>query len=168
MNKVKILIVALFTIVLASCSKNEPILFTDTLVEWDASAYNANGAGVLYPILTRVPGYGRAAITTDPLITRTSGTIKLRVNLVGAQRSTATEMTYQIVPELTTAVSGTHYTTTGKVTIQANTNFGEVEIIILNPGATTTGPKDLVLELIAGAVKPSENEKRIALRIAQS
>jgi hypothetical protein len=87
---------------------------------------------------------------------------------VGAQRATATAVTYQVVATGTTAVSGTHFTTTGTATIPANSSFGEVEIQILNPGSTTTS-RDLVLELTGAAdLPPSANEKGLGIRIAQN
>lgn len=157
----------LLSTVLTSCIKDDSVILDGSFVEWDAATYNANAAGQLYPVLTRTPRYGEPQNNADPLITRSVGSVKLRINLVGAHRPNSTELTFQAVQTGTTAVAGTHYSTTGKVTIPANSSFGEAEIQILNPGAST-GTRDLVLELVGnGDVKPSENEKRIALRISQ-
>ncbi|WP_345951759.1 hypothetical protein ABDD95_10055 [Mucilaginibacter sp. PAMB04274] len=179
MKNIKIYLVALVAILFSSCIKDEKVVFTDSVVEWDASVYNANAAGLNYPFLTRVPGYGRATVTTDPTIARTSGSIKLRINLVGAQRSTPTTVTYRVValaqpqnPTATTplpAVAGTHFTTSGTATIPANSSFGEVEVQIVNPGVTSTAPRDVVLEIMStDGVKPSENDKFVGIRISQT
>ncbi|HUR12110.1 MAG TPA: hypothetical protein VM012_12100, partial [Flavitalea sp.] len=70
------------------CIKNEEVVYKrNAVVEFDAATWNSKAAGVNFPILTRVPPYGRAVNTPDPAITRASGTIKLRVNLVGPQFS---------------------------------------------------------------------------------
>lgn len=154
---------------LSSCIKEKPVLLQRFFVEFDAATYNANAAGRTYPILTRLVRYGEPINNADPLLTRTSGLVKFRINLVGPQRSTPTTITYIVVAAGTTAVAGTHFTTTGTTIIPANSSFGEVEIQILNPGATTTGPRVLVLELIGAADLPaSENEKQLGISIAQN
>ncbi|WP_131537845.1 DUF4843 domain-containing protein [Pedobacter nototheniae] len=169
MKNIKIYLILFTGLILASCNKNKDYLFTDTLVEWDASAYNANASGLTYPILTRMPGYGRAAISTDPTITRSSGTVTFRVNLVGAQRSTDTNISY-VVNSASTAIAGTHYVApSGTFTIPANSSFGYVTITILNPGASTAGAKTLILDLTGNAeISPSANEKTLGFSIAQN
>src|SRR6476619_3108985 len=118
------------------CVKNEEPVFTAPVVEMDAAAWNANSVGVTYPILTRMPAAGRAsssANTADSIITRRSGSVQLRVNLVGAQRNTATDVTYTVDQTASTAVAGTHYAPlSGTVTIPANSSFGYINIQILN------------------------------------
>jgi hypothetical protein len=156
---------------LGSCIKNENAAFVQSVVEFDAAAYNANAAGLTYPILTRVPGYGRAANTSDPALSRTNtGVKKFRVNLIGGQLPTPTKVFYQVFSG-TTATEGVHYKKpSGEVTIPANSSFGEMEIEILNPGAPTTpGPVDLRLLLTGGenGVTSSVNYRIIGLRIAQ-
>jgi hypothetical protein len=171
MKKVQI-ILGLFALVLASsCIKNEQAVFDNqTVVEWDAASWNANAAGLTYPILTRVPGYGRAATTADPLLTRTApGIKKFRVNLVGGQRPTATRVYYTVF-QGSTAIEDVHYKKlTGQVTIPANSSYGEMEIEILNPGAGTPATRDLNLLLTGGeqGVTSSVNYRILALRIAQ-
>jgi len=168
MKKIKLYIIALIGFTLSSCIKNDRIVYTGSELEWDAATYNANALGVTYPILTRLPGYGRAALTTDPSITRASGSVKFRVNLVGPQRSTPTTVNYVVLSGVTTAVAGTHYNTSGSFTIPANSSFGEVQVDILNPGATS-GSKDLVLELVAPAgMTVNANDKDLGIRIAQN
>ncbi len=163
-------ITTIFTaLILNGCIKNELITYKDTKIEFDAAVWNANSAGILYPILTRVPAQGVVTGTGQPTLTRTSATVQLRVNLVGAQRSSATSFTYQVVAVETTAVAGTHFTTvTGIGSIPANSSFGFISIDILNPGATS-GSKVLVLQLVDNAdVKASFNYSKVGLSISQS
>lgn len=174
MNKLKIYFIALLSIFLKSCIENEEIVFTNNLVEFDAAAYNAKsvvgGVAKDYPLLTRIPGYGVAVANSNPTITRASGTVKLRVNLVGALSASDQEISYKVVPEESTAIAGTHYTAlSGKVTIPANSNFGEIDIPILNTGTSSATPVRLVLELEGNSgLQPSNNYKRIGVNISQS
>src|SRR5688500_8280221 len=85
-------------ITLAGCIKNEEVVYQrNPVVEFDAATWNAKASGLNYPILTRVPPVGRAANTNDPSLRRTSGTITLRVNLVGPQMTTDTEINYEVM-----------------------------------------------------------------------
>lgn len=175
MKRLYFALMILLSIAFSGCIKNEEVIYKrNAVVELDAATWNPNAAGVNYPILTRLPGYGRAVINPptanpDPLITRTSGTIKVRVNLVGPPRSTDTELDFEIMPSLTTAVEGVHYApVTGKYIIPANSNFGEITIQILNPGTASSTTRDLALQLISGPdVFASDNYKIIVLRVSQ-
>ncbi|HUR10719.1 MAG TPA: DUF4843 domain-containing protein, partial [Flavitalea sp.] len=140
----------------------------NAVVEFDAATWNSKAAGVNFPILTRVPPYGRAVNTPDPAITRASGTIKLRVNLVGPQFTEDKVFDYEVMASNTTAIAGYHYAPiTGKYTIPAKSSFGEITIQLLNPGTATGYPKDLALQLISNPeAYASENYKIIVLRIA--
>ncbi|MFD2965775.1 hypothetical protein [Sphingobacterium bambusae] len=150
-----------------SCIKNEEILFTDTLVEWDATTFNAKASGKEYALFTRVPVYGAAVNNAQPLITRTSGEIRLRVNLVGPQRSSAIEIPYSVVSAESTAVQGTHYSMAGTVTIPANSSFGEVLVNVLDAGASS-GNRILVLQLDGNAeIQPSTRYRQVGLSINQ-
>jgi len=153
---------------LNGCIKNDEVIYQDTVVEFDAAIWNANGAGLTYPILTRVPAQGVATGSGQPTLTRSSGTIQLRVNLVGAQRSTPTTFTYQVVGAESTAVAGTHYTAlAGTGTIPANSSFGLIPVEILNPGVGS-GSKILVIQIIDNTeVKVSVNYSKVGLSIAQ-
>ncbi|MEN9951710.1 MAG: hypothetical protein RLY85_2462 [Bacteroidota bacterium] len=171
MKRIYTIILGLLTIALMDgCVKNELPVFTDAVVEFDAASWNANAAGLTYPILTRVAGYGRAANTSDPLLARTNtGIKKFRINLIGQQRSTDTEV-FVILGTGTTAVADKHFKVrTVPVKIPAKSSFGEIEIEILNPGAASATPVDLNLTLSGGTnnVKISENYKTIGLRISQ-
>ena len=156
---------------LGSCIKNENPVFVKSVVEFDAAAYNANAAGLTFPVLTRVPGYGRAASTSDPALSRSNtGVKKFRVNLIGGQLPTPTKVFYQLYPG-TTAIEDVHYKKpSGELIIPANSSFGEMEIEILNPGAPATpGPVELRFLLAGGlnGVSTSANYRIIGLRIAQ-
>lgn len=177
-----VLALTITSILFTSCLKDNETTFGGAVVEMDAAAYNARAAGLTYPLLSRVPGYGRAVFTSaqaasgafpsvpaDPLITNTSGLIKFRVNLVGAQRSTPTTVGYTVVAAGTTAVAGTHYTTGNSVVIPANSSFGEISVQILNTGVASATPRTLVLELTGAAdLPPSQNVKSIGISIAQN
>jgi hypothetical protein len=171
MRKVNFLVSLLASVMLFSCDKLEEdkTIFTDNFVEIDATVLNAPATGKDFPLLTRLPQGGRPVITTvDPLVSRTSGTVQLRVNLVAAQRGNAETLTFKVIPAETTAVAGTHYQTSGTLQIPANSSFGFIEVQILNPGATS-GTKDLVLELESSAtLKANPNYNKVGLRIAQN
>jgi hypothetical protein len=178
--KRKLSIAVLFTVMLfSSCIKEETKTFTgDTVIEFDAAVLNTATTPYTYFATTRVPVYGLTVSATNSptLITRSLATpVKLRVNLVGPQFSTDQLISYQVIntpvpvsPNML-AVSGTHYTTGGTFTIPANTSFGEVTINIVNPGVSSTNPREVHIELVGNAdVKPSENYKRVAIRITQT
>ncbi|GAA4320539.1 hypothetical protein [Flaviaesturariibacter amylovorans] len=187
---------------LFSCIKEEETLFTDTLVEFDAAVMNTNNAytpskdtilgripdankldSIAFPFLVRQPPIGRAAAAADPAITRTSGNVRLRINLVGATRRTATTVNIAKVPQsgytligLATnlnpnaeAVEGTHYgplPTT--VTIPADSSFGYLDIPILNTGMASTVARELALRITgATEARPNRNYSYIGIRISQ-
>ena len=152
----------------SSCIKNDNQVFTGSLVEFDATVLNSPAVGKTYPLLTRVPVGGTAVNTGNPSISRTSGLIKFRVNLVGRQRSSDQTINYTVVAAESTAVSGTHFTTPGSFLIPANSSFGEVTVNVLNTGVSSTTPVDLVLELMnSGDVNASANYRFLGIRIAQ-
>jgi hypothetical protein len=170
MNKLRIaLFILLASLSLASCVKNEEPIYTGATIEFDATTWNANAVGVNYPILTRVPPFARAVNTNvDPVLNKNSGTIAIRVNLVGPQRTTATEVTYKVLPN-STAVAGTHYVALpGTVTIPANSSFGDIQLQLLSTAPTPPTSVDLILELTGGSnVNVNPNYNRVGLRIAQ-
>ncbi len=70
----------------AGCIKNDPVIYTSSVAEIDATALNANAAGLTYPIMTRILRDGRATSTTaDSTLRRYAQTVKIRINLVGPQ-----------------------------------------------------------------------------------
>lgn len=165
------------------CIKNKEKIFTGKeVVEFDATVLNSPTLGVTFPLMTRVPIYGVAASTAHPSVTRASGNIKYRVNLVGRQSTSSQVITFRVVTSAfsTTldiptgtgsrlpATVGTHFNTTGTLTIPANSSFGEVEISIINSGSSSTTARYLVLELDGNSTfGPSENFKRLGILISQ-
>lgn len=160
----------------SSCIKNDgPTAGSLLVAEFDATVLNTPLTGQKYPVLQRVPKYGAAVVSADPLITRASGTIKFRINLVGAQQSTEQTLNIKIVsgPALPTgvapAVAGTHFSVPATLVIPARSNFGELTVTIINPGVSSTTPVGLVLEIEGnGTIKPSENYKFLGIRISQA
>lgn len=172
MNRLSIISSAIALLCITSCKKlqEDKVIWNGNYVEVDATVLNAPATGKVYPLLTRVPQGGRPVITAqDPLITRSSGTVSLRVNLVAAQRAQEETLTFKVVDSVTTAVRDTHYKTTGTLKIPANSSFGFIEIHILNPGATSGGPRNLVLELESSAtLKANPNYNVVGISIAQN
>ena len=163
-------VIFLMLFVLTGCVKNELTTYTSAAkVEWDASTWNANAAGLTYPFLVKVPVPGAVTPGSQPNLTRTSGAVQLRVNLVGAQSSSDINFDYMVASAESTAVSGKHFAAiTGKGTIPAKSSFGMVTVNILDPGATS-GSVDLVLQLIDNStIGASVNYAKVGLRIAQN
>lgn len=70
----------------ASCIKNDPVIYTTSVAEIDATVLNANAAGLTYPIMARILREGRAQSTTaDSTLRRYAQTLRIRINLVGPQ-----------------------------------------------------------------------------------
>lgn len=177
------------------CIKNDPVLVTGRQVEIDATSWNSNFAGLTYPVIGRIPGYGRVANTTDSTLRRFPQTIRIRVNLIGAQLSSTTEtLGYEVatttpittfsmpatiaaqtpaaaaaILALSNAVAGTHYAAlSGKITFPANSSFGFIDITILNPGPTAGEGRYLGLKLNStGSLKPAVNYSELGLVIDQ-
>lgn len=176
MKRILFFLILAFPVFLGSCIKNSPVTIGNELfVEFDATVMNTPITGQTYPVLSRVPVYGAAVVGTNPAITRASGTVKFRVNLVGAQQSTDQVIAFKAVATPTlpagvaAAVSGTHYTVTGTITIPANSSFGEATVTIVNPGVSSATPVGLVLELTGNeTVKPSANYRFLGIQISQS
>lgn len=171
MKRVQSFIIGILAIALLDgCIKNELTTFTAPVVEFDAASWNANGPGLTYPILLRAPGYGRVANASDPLLSRQNpGIRRFRINLVGQQLPTDTDV-FVVLGANTTAVLGRHYNiTSGNVKIPAKSSFAEFPVEILNPGTSSATPVDLNLTLSGGSnnIKISENYKTIGLRISQ-
>lgn len=159
----------LMLLFLGSCIKQDDKIFRGEEVEFDAATWNPNTSGRSYPLLSNVPPFGVPVSTTaDPVIQRTSGTIRFRVNLNGAQRSSQLVIPVSVFAAETTAILGTHYSALAAVTIPANSSFGECVVNILNPGVSSATPVELVLELgNSGSVIASPNFRRLGLRIRQ-
>jgi hypothetical protein len=190
-------IIFAFTVVvfLTGCIKNDPVILQDRFAEFDATAVNANAAGLNYPIIGRIPGFGRVANTTDSTLRRLSQTVRLRINLVGSQSSSAETVTYQIFPlpasvsafsmpatitgqtpaaaaatlSVSDAVAGTHFTVlSGTMTIPANSSFGFLDVPVLAATPTAGAARFLGIKLInGGSIKPSVNYSEVGLIIDQ-
>ena len=168
MKKLIFSLTILSSVLLASCIKNDPVLFQDSKVEFDAATWNANSVGVTFPVLTRVPAQGFATPTTQPLLTRATTSFNLRVNLVGAQRPAASSFTYTVDPA-STAVAGTHFAAfSGTGTIPADSSFGIITVNVLNPGVSSATPAVLVLQLTDNEnFKANANYAKVGLSISQ-
>ena len=192
--KRKFLIILLAAVgAFTGCIENDRVLFEGTQVELDPAAWNANAAGLTYPILTRKPIDGRAAATTDSTIRRYPQTIRVRVNLIGAQSNQARTVGYEVFASpittvsmpatatgqtpaaaagtltVTNAVAGTHYTAlSGTVTIPANSSFGYIDIQILRPAATANSAVFLGIRLNDGGdLDPATNYNSVGIIIDQ-
>jgi hypothetical protein len=178
---------------LTACIKIELPEFTDGIAEIDATSWNANAAGLTYPIITRKPAFGRAVNTSDSTLRRYAQTIQIRVNLVGEQSNADRTLTYETftspittvsmpatisgqtpsAPAATLAVSdavaGTHYQAlSGTVTIPANSSFGIITVNILNPGPTAGSARFLGIRITdGGSLKASTNYSQLGLIIDQ-
>ena len=178
---------------MTACIKNEQVTYTDAVAEFDATAWNANAAGVTYPFMTRVPIYGAATPTSSFTLHRSSGTVRLRVNMVGPTSSTertvgfklfdvpfasvafpatpAAQLPARAAATLTTAVAvaGTHYTALGStVTIPADSTWGYINLAILDAGATAGQARTIGISLDStGSVKASPNYRNLAIAIDQ-
>ena len=190
---IQILVIIVTAIGLASCIKNDPVIINNSVAEFDATAVNSNAAGLTYPIIGRIPGYGRAANTLDSTLRRYQQTVKIRVNLVGPQSGTDQTVGYEVFNSpvttfsmpatitgqtpsaasasltVTDAIAGTHFTAlSGMLTIPANSSFGFLDLPILNPGTTAGSGRFIGLRLNdKGTIKASFNYRDLGLVIDQ-
>ncbi len=164
---------------LSSCIKEDVKSFTgEPVIEFDATVLNSATTPYSYHVAVRTPPFAIPTTTANSVpINRSLATpVRLRVNLVGPQRNTDEVITFRVLTDVTPtapnmlAVAGTHYNITGTTfTIPANSSFGEVVINIVNPGVSSTNPREVHLELVGNSnLKPSENYKRVGVRIAQN
>jgi hypothetical protein len=168
-----------------------------TVVEFDATVLNSVATGVTYPVLTQVPEFGKPldiqntncnSAFVDPFIKRTSGTVQLRVNVVGPVSKEARAIGFKVVDvpvtsvtfrqtspcsnvTLTTvgAAAGVHYAFADtKITIPADSSFGYLNINILNAGATAGQARTVGIQLDSTqSLLPSVNYRTIAVAIDQ-
>lgn len=191
-----IMVLAFFAVGMGGCIKNDPVIFTDRQVEIDATALNSNAAGLTYPILGRIPAYGRVTSNTstiDSTLRRQSGTIRIRLNLIGPQLSKAETVSYTIFSSpitsfsmgatitgqspataagtlaVTDAVAGTHFTgLSGSVSFPPNSSFAYIDIPILNAPATAGAGRFLGIRLTnSGTIPPAVNYSELGLVIDQ-
>lgn len=140
MKKTLIYISLLIIIGSVACVKNELKTFKDTpLAEIDLAAWNANGAGLTYPLITRIPAANRAltAGCPDSTLRRYAGTIQVRINLIGAQSANDETVGYKIF--------GTPVTTIAfPATISANAALGCASAQTPSAAAATLNVADAV------------------------
>ena len=105
MKKIVPIIIIAFIFLLGGCIKNKPVIVQDRLAEFDATSWNANFVGVTYPVLGRIPPYGRVANSSDSTIRRYPQSIKIRVNLNGPQSTKDETVGYDIFTSPTTVFS---------------------------------------------------------------
>jgi hypothetical protein len=152
MKKILSIFSLVMVFVLGSCIEQNYPIWEGAEVEFQNAVTTAPVAGQNYPRLT---------------VANTVGTVNLQVNLVARQRASDETITYRVVPEGTTAVAGTDYNVSGTLTIPANSSFGTLSVAVVNTGAIG-GSVDLLLELEGNAtIQPSENYKRVQLRITR-
>ena len=84
MKKILFYLLLVTFIGLSGCIKNDLVVFTGRQAEIDATSWNANAAGLTYPILGRA-GYGRVANSQDSTFRRFPQTYQLRINMIGPQ-----------------------------------------------------------------------------------
>lgn len=175
------------------CIKNKDKIFAGSQAEIDATSWNSNAAGLTYPIMTRVPRFDFVTGSTDSTLRRTAGTVRIRINLIGAPTKSAQTVGYQIFSTpITTiafpatiagqtpataagtlsvldAVAGTHYAAlSGKVTIPADSSFGYISVQVLNPGSTAGQARFLGIRLDStGSLRPAVNYSQLGLVIDQ-
>ncbi len=184
----KILMLAFLVFSIASCKKNENITFEESLVEIDWASFVARTSGYPFTLFTRVPTEpGRGVYNTanaygfvDPLLVRArpiTDTIRMRINLVGRQQTTAQTFEMRVAPTYTTAIEGStngtgaHFQLLDRtVTIPANSSFGFCRWVVRNPSLTTTNniPVTVVFQLLGnGQTKVNENYQYIGWSIDQ-
>jgi len=109
------------------------------LVEIDATSLNSNSTGQTYPILTRIPAVGRPLTIAcpDSTLRRYPQTIRVRVNLVGAQSSKDIPVTYEVFGSPITTIAF-------PATIAANAMLGCPTAQIPSAAAATLTVSDAV------------------------
>jgi len=193
MKKTFFYILCLSAFSFVGCIKNKDKIFAGSQAEIDATSWNSNAAGLTYPIMTRVPRFDFVTGSTDSTLRRTAGTVRLRINLIGAPSKSEQTVGYQVFsspvstvafPATITgqtpaaaagtltvldAVAGTHYAAlSGKVTIPADSSFGYINVQVLNPGPTAGQARFLGIRLDStGSLKPAVNYSQLGLVIDQ-
>ena len=186
---------------ISACIKEDVKTFQgSTVLEFDATVLNPVTAPLTFPVLVQIPRNAVPVValnstcsnsaSVEPFLKRTSGMIKLRVNVVGPTQPTARDIDVITIPiaaqlpsisfrqpspcsivTLTTAdaVAGTHYSlVSNTITVPADSSFGYLQINILDAGATAGQTRVAGFELKeTNTAKPSANYKKIAISIDQ-
>src|SRR5262245_57460707 len=107
MKKIFYYLIVLLVFGLGACIKNDKVTWQGKLAEIDLAVWNANGPGMTYPFVTRIPAANRALTTgcPDSTLRRYAGSISVRVNLVSAQSAQDETVGYTIFTSPVTTVS---------------------------------------------------------------
>lgn len=94
----RILLYITLPLLFGSCIKQLDKTYTGgPVVEIDATTLNSVAAGATYPILTRIPAGSRPIVAaSDSTLRRWNGTVRIRINLVGAQSDVDQTVGYKI------------------------------------------------------------------------
>ena len=168
MKKLLSIIAITGTLFINGCIKNDPVIWQGLSAEFDATSWNSDAVGVNYPVLAQISPFGRIvrtentlcnATVVDTFITRTTGSMTIRVNLVGPQASVDREVGYKlfsvvtsfpgfsVIPSFTGSISGSTLTVTsvtsgilatGQVIFGTGIQFGS-SISALGTGTGGTG-----------------------------
>jgi hypothetical protein len=167
-NIFNFILVLSMAIAMSGCIENEPVVFKGALVEFDAAVLNNNATGKTFPVLVRRPNYGFVVAAANPLITRTSGTMTFRVNLVSGHKATDQVIEFSVVAEETTAVAGVHYNLPAQLVIPAGQSYGDFSLQMLDPGVGE-GSVVLVVRLSGNAeIAPNQRYATLGFNIAQN
>ncbi|MBO9563027.1 MAG: hypothetical protein J7621_09650 [Niastella sp.] len=146
-------------VLFAACIKQTEKQFKGTaVVEFDATVLNSVTAGITYPLLSQIPGYGVPLDLSvihascqgtgyqfvDSFIKRSSGVVSLRVNLVGPTAREERAIGFKIIDVPVTAISFTGYKPCVKVDLNvlpavAGTHYTLADNKIVIPADSSFG-----------------------------
>jgi hypothetical protein len=157
MKHFKVLYFVLISLALSSCFKESKEIFKDTVVEFDYAVIKA-----------RTPGFDFPTIDADG---NRGDTLRLRINLVGAQRGNDESIkvqaaTYGTSDEYDPAVENKHFTflNGGEFVIAKNSSFATCEIVL--PENDDFGTFYFVVELVGNSgIRPSANYKKVGVKV---
>ena len=138
MKKIVPIIIIAFIFLLGGCIKNKPVIVQDRQAEFDATSWNANFVVVTYPILGRIPPYGRVANSSDSTIRRYPQSIKIRVNLNGPQSTKDETVGYDIFTSPTAVFNMPATGSCSPANFPATCPSGPYTQTPVAPGATLT------------------------------
>lgn len=152
MKKILSIFSVMMVFAFGSCIDQNYPIWEGAEVEFQTAVTTAPVAGQTYPRVT---------------VANTVGSHSFQVNLVARQRANDETIAYRVVSEGTTAVEGTDYNVSGSFVIPAESSFGTLTVDVIDTGAIG-GSVDLLLELEGNSeIQPSENYKRVQLRITR-
>ena len=152
MKKLLYILPLALVLVLSSCIEQNYPVWEGALVEFQDAVVRAPVTGQKYPRIT---------------VANTVGAVNLQVNLIGAHRTSDETITYTVVQNGTTAVSGTDYTASGSLVIPAGSSVGTLTVTVNNTGKIG-GSVDLLLELVGNnLIGSSVNHNQVQIRITR-